>query len=99
MGLEQRIAEMKKNESDGAYKYSKQLFQDPKLAAIHSNIEYIISNMGTFDIDIYTILRTIYPNQNNFEYISGLVFDRDNFFRLYLFIIVFCFVDFSFAFH
>ena len=79
--LDKKVSDMKKSESDGAFKYSKRLFQDPKLAAIHSNIEYVIYNMATFDISIYDILNTVYLNRDCVQYISGAVTDRGNFFR------------------
>ena len=59
------------------------LVQDPKLAAIHSNIGLVLSSMGTFDIGIDTIVRYIYqiPNMDIVNYITSLVTDNGNFFR------------------
>ena len=72
-----------RRENDVIYSYSKRLFQDPKLAAIHSNIGLVLSSMGTFDIGIYTIVRYLYqtPNMDIANYITSLVTDNGNFFR------------------
>lgn len=72
-----------RRENDVTYSYSKRLFQDPKLAAIHSNIQMVLASMGTFDISIDTIVRHLYqtPNMDVANYISSLVTDNGNFFR------------------
>lgn len=72
-----------KRENDTVYSYSKRLFKDPKLAAIHANIQYVLSSIGTFDISIYDIIRHLYqtPNMDVANYISSLITDQGNFFR------------------
>lgn len=69
-----------RKENDSTYSYSKKLFKDPRLAAIHCNLEYAIEQMTTFPIDLWTILSSIYTNEIA-SYIYGLIKDRGNFFK------------------
>ena len=71
-------------ENDVVYSYSKRLFKDPTLAAIHSNIEYVIEQMSGYSIDLSTIFHYVYSESPNLaEYIDGLVTDVGNFFQNY----------------
>lgn len=71
-----------RKENDVSYTYSKRLFKDPKLAAIHCNIEYVVEQMSTFSIDLWDILNCVYSmNPNIPNYIFNLVKDNGNFFK------------------
>lgn len=73
-----------RRENDVVYSYSKRLFKDPSLAAIHSNIEYVIEQMNGYSIDLNSILHYVYSESPNLaEYISGLITDVGNFFQNY----------------
>ena len=77
MGLSQM-----RRENDTVYSYSKRIFKDPKLAAVHANLEYVIDQMSAFDIDLWTILTYGYmSNPNLAQYIYGLVTDTGNFYK------------------
>ena len=77
MGLSQM-----RRENDTVYSYSKRIFKDPKLAAVHANLEYVIDQMSAFDIDLWTILTYDYmSNPNLAQYIYGLVTDTGNFYK------------------
>lgn len=80
-GLE--LADTKKANDGTILLYSKKLFKNPKLAAIHCNLEYIISQINNFDIAFPTILRYVYQsNPNISSYISNMVSDdTGTFFR------------------
>lgn len=66
-----------RKDNDTSYSYSKKLFKDPSIAAIHCNIEYVINQMNGFDINLYTILNYVYPaNQNIPTYITSLITDN-----------------------
>ena len=65
-----------RKENEPTFGYSKQLFKDPKLAAIHCNLETVIYQMGTFDITLPTIIETAcMSNPSIGNYISSLVND------------------------
>jgi len=71
-----------RKDNDTSYIYSRSLFKDPKLAAIHCNIEYVINQVSNFDIDLWTILTCVYQlNDSLPSYIYGYVRDRGNFFK------------------
>lgn len=71
-----------RRENDVVYSYSKRLFADPKLAAIHANLEYVISQMSETDVDLWRILTYAYSYNNSISsYIYGLIADNGNFFK------------------
>ena len=77
MGLSQM-----RRENDTVYSYSKRIFKDPKLAAVHANLEYVIDQMSAFDIDLWTILSYDYSNNPNLaQYIYSLITDTGNFYK------------------
>ncbi|MBR1988703.1 MAG: hypothetical protein IKA36_06690 [Clostridia bacterium] len=61
--------------------YSKKLFKNPQLAAIHGNISTVLSGMSSFDIDLWGILSMIYADNKVALYINSLVTDKGNFFK------------------
>ena len=66
-----------RKDNDNTFVYSKKLFNDPKLAMIHCNLDYVITEIATFNIDLRSILLFVYQsNPNIADYITGLV--RDN---------------------
>jgi len=70
-----------KKDNDTTLSYSKRLFKDPKLALIHCNLETIVNQISTFNIDLWTILNCVYQNNPNLpSYIFSLVTDTGNFF-------------------
>ena len=74
-----------RKENDTTFTYSKRLFKDPKLAAIHCNLEYVIQQIETFNIDLRTILTCVYQgNPNIASYIMSIITDQTGmFFRNY----------------
>ena len=72
-----------KKENESTLGYSKKLFKDNKIAYIHFNLEYIISQMGSFNISLPMIVNyacNTDPNIGN--YIISLVNDvSGNFFN------------------
>lgn len=69
------LANLRK-ENDTTLGYSKRLFKDPNIAMIHCDIEYVINQIETFNIDLWTILNCVYQsNQNLPTYINSLVTD------------------------
>lgn len=73
-----------RKENDVTLGYSKKLFKDLKLAHIHCNLEYVIDQISTFDIDLWTVLNHSYLYRENLPgYIFSLVNDNGNFFKNY----------------
>lgn len=72
-----------RKDNDPALSYSKKIFKDPKLAAIHCNLEYVLSQISTFNIDLFSILQCTYSSNANLPtYIIGAVKDdTGNFFK------------------
>ena len=68
------LAEMNKiNET--TYIYSRKLFKDPSLAGIHCNLEYVIDQISNFDINVYSILSTVYSGSN--KYYESFIFGKE----------------------
>ena len=73
-----------KKETDTSFMYSKRLFKDPKIAAIHCNLEYVISQISDIDINLYYILSCIFINNPTLPtYIMSYISDNGNFFKNY----------------
>lgn len=53
------LYELKKNK-DSSTIYGKKIYKDIKLAVINANLEYVLQNMMSYDIDIINILYMIY---------------------------------------
>ena len=69
------LANLRK-ENDVTIGYSKKLFKDPNLAMIHCDLEYVINQIETFNIDLWTILTCVYQDNPNLPgYINSLVTD------------------------
>lgn len=82
--IESALQLIQTRSNDPIFAYSKKLFKDPKLAAIHSNIEYVIEQMSSFNVDLWTILNCVYQQQLNVpSYIMSLISDTGNFFNNY----------------
>lgn len=65
-----------RKDNDSTLSYSKKLFKDPKLAAIHCNLDYVISQIGSFNINITTIINYVYQSNINLpSYINSLITD------------------------
>lgn len=69
-----------RKENDQIFSYSKRLFSDVNLAAVHANLNHIINQIQTFDIDLYSILSYVY-DPTIARYIASIVRDQSNFFR------------------
>lgn len=70
------LAQIRK-ENDTTLGYSKKLFKDPNLAMIHCDLEYTISQIEAFNIDLATILNCVYQSNPTLPgYIATLVSDR-----------------------
>jgi len=74
----------KRKDNDPILGYSKKIFKDPKLAAIHCDIDYVLAQMETFDIDLWTILTYVYAGNTNVpSYIYSLIQETVSVFRYY----------------
>lgn len=70
------LAQLRK-ENDTTLMYSKKLFKDPNIAMIHCDLEYVISQIETFNISLWTILSCVYQSNPSLPgYINGIVSDR-----------------------
>lgn len=70
-----------RKENDSTLSYSKKLFKDPKLAAIHCNLDYVISQISSFNIDLYSILQYVYQSNGDIaSYITSSVHDYSGLF-------------------
>lgn len=73
------LSEFRKN--DMSLHYSRKIFKDEKLGMIHGCIGYVMENIQTFDIDLYSVLDLVYPDKTIVRYIHSLVTDNGNYFR------------------
>ena len=70
------LHEFKKNK-DSSTIYGKKIYKDIKLAVINANLDYVLNNMRTFDIDISCILYGIYDKNVAGFILSIIQFDYD----------------------
>lgn len=71
-----------RRENDVVYSYSKRLFKDPKIAAIHANLEYVIDQIDTFDISLRDVINYVYIGRPEIAaFISSNIADTQNFFK------------------
>lgn len=69
------LSQMRKD-NDITLGYSKKLFKNQNIAMIHCDLEYVIAQISSFNIDLWTILSCVYQsNQNLPTYINSLVSD------------------------
>lgn len=71
-----------KKKEGGAY--SKKLYKgdNPKLAVIHANLEYVIENIWSYDIDFDTFVDiACIPDRNTGNFIRSIVSDNGDFFK------------------
>lgn len=73
--------ELKKNK-DSSSVYSKKIYTDNVIAAIHANIMHVIADITTFDISLNDILNVRYfgTEENTAYHISHIVSDNGNFY-------------------
>ena len=76
LGLEN----LKKNK-DSSTTYNKKIYQDQKLAIINSNINIVLDQIASYDITLYDILRTVYPNREINNFLEGIISDNENFYK------------------
>lgn len=74
------LSEYKKNK-DSSTLYSKKIYKNNKLAAIHANLERVVDSIAGFDISFETLLNIIYTDKNLINFILSIVKPRSDFFR------------------
>lgn len=74
-----------RKENDSTFIYSKKLFKDPKLSAIHCNLENVIFQIDNLDINLQNIVNCVYQsNPNTASYILSIISDPiGKFFKSY----------------
>lgn len=75
------LAALKKNK-DSSTAYGKRLYKDIKLIVINANIDKVIENLCGIDIDLGSIITTIFP-RDKANYIASLVSSKGDFYREY----------------
>lgn len=76
------LAEQKKNK-DSSTIYSKKIYKNNKVAAIHANLEKVLDNMAGFDISFENILNLIYTDKNTINFILSIIQPKSDFFKKY----------------
>ena len=79
------LNEYKKNKDSGTL-YSKKIYRNgnSKLPIIHANIDLVINQICSFDIDLNTVLDTVYFDRKNIsKCISTIVRDKGDFFNTF----------------
>ena len=77
------LGETRRNK-DSSMLYSKKVFKNPKIGAIHANIDVVIDNMAYFDINLYNILDLIIEDKNIVRFLDSIISDKGDFFKYYL---------------
>lgn len=71
-----------KREKNSSISYAKQVYTDPKIAAISANIIHVVKNMASFDITVQDILTYVYGRQDIVVPIAQIISNIDyDFFR------------------
>ena len=66
------LSELKKNK-DSSTLYSKKIYKNNKIAAIHANLEKVVDYISGFDITLDQILNVIYTDKNLISFILSIV--------------------------
>lgn len=74
------LESLKKNK-DSSTTYNKKIYQDPKLAIINSNIEIVVNQMASYDINIYNIIDSLYPNNDINNFLKRIISDNGDFYK------------------
>ena len=74
------LSSLKKNK-DMSTAYGKKLYNDPILAVINANIEFVVNSICQFDIDFYDYLTIVYGNNEIANFIAKLVTPQIDFFK------------------
>lgn len=77
------LNDLKKNK-DSSTIYGKKIYKDIRLAVINANLDYILQNMRTYDINIGNILYTVYNRNIASFLITILKFDNDFYNTFYM---------------
>ena len=70
-----------KKDKNSSSKYGKLLYSNPKLAAISTYLNEVVTNMCSFDISLETILSNIYQNQSISTTLLSSIFPVQDFFK------------------
>lgn len=76
------LSELKKSK-DSSTLYSKKIYKNGKIAAMHANLEMIVDYISGFDITFEQILNTIYSDKNLVSFILSVVQPKSDFFKKY----------------
>ena len=76
------LINMKKNK-DMSTIYTKRIHNDPKLALINANLEYVIDSISLFDIPLIDVLKLIYTDNNIIELLSQAILPKGDIFKDY----------------
>lgn len=74
------LSELKKNK-DSSTLYSKKIYKNNKIAAIHANLEKVVDYISGFDITLDQILNVIYTDKNLISFILSIVKPRSDFYK------------------
>ena len=74
------LENLKKNK-DSSTTYNKKIYQDQKLAIINSNIYIVLNQIATYGINLYDIIRTIYPHPDIYTFFENIISDNGDFYK------------------
>lgn len=65
--------------------YSKKIYKTgSKIAVIHSNLNFVLENICSYDIDLETFLNFAYTDRQLANFIKSLIVDEGDYFKLYI---------------
>lgn len=74
------LVELKRNK-DSSTLYSKKVFVNPYIGAIAANIEVVLKNICSYDINIYDIITVVYGNNNISDFLCSILQDKNDYFK------------------
>lgn len=82
-----KMEELRKNK-DSATNYSKKIYNglDPRLATIHANLDFVLTQICGFDISLEQYIRTanMFSNPQEIDYLCSILKDCGDFFKSHI---------------
>ena len=70
-----------KKEKDADTLYNKKIYKNPKMGIIASNIDFVVSNIQVFDIDLETFLKFSVPAKQYGDLLLNILAPKGDFFK------------------
>lgn len=80
-----KLSELKKNK-DSSSVYSRKIYNglDSKISVIHANLDYVLSQISGFDINLDTVIENVYYGDKNvIQALQSILADKGDFYKTF----------------